>query len=325
MSKLSPIIYTSTDDGHNWDMRRADANCILVIVPGSGTHRNRSVYDELVKHGYQLIFMGTSGYEYDKYPAHWDNNQSLRSTGGGRDLASLASLYTEAVGNRIPAMIICGSRGAQVTIGLVWRNFWRGPTIVINAGSLTTSTQIPMGVFPVMVTMGNDDFHTSKESYVHQNFKDLSEVPGMLFHLPLDAHMPMRLHHYIYNLVNLTIRREARPETWWRAFPTSMASGEAFYIVGLEPGKRGFAVVQNANKYKQTILRASSTSGSDWLWSGSARVVVNDGDVVVVTGMGHEGDNNHRHMYTVRRVGGNSLGAEGWIFSWNIVPKGKGQ
>jgi hypothetical protein len=210
-------------------------------------------------------------------------------------------------------------RGGQVTVGLVWRNYWRGPTVVINAGSLTSKTPIPMGVFPVMVTAEYDYFHTKDQKYVHKQFEKLSEVPGMLFHLPVASHKAERLHLYICRIANLTIRREARLRNWSDEFPNDMGTAEASHQEELEPGKPAFAVVSNANQYKQTILRARNTSEPDWLVDGSKGVIVNDGEVVLVTGMGHAGDDTHKHMYTVQR---NSAQPEGWIYSWNVVPKG---
>ena len=68
--------------------------------------------------------------------------------------------------------IICGSRGGQVTIGKVWETIWRGPTIIINGGSLTTKTIIPKQVHALFIIMGNDYF---KSVNTPQKVKKLSE------------------------------------------------------------------------------------------------------------------------------------------------------
>ena len=108
----------------------------------------------------------------------------------------------------IPSLIICGSRGGQVTIGYLWKHYIRCPTIVLNGGCLTSRTRIPRGVFHVMVTMGQDYFDTNQPSYTRSQFAELSDVYGILVHLQRHSHMPSlgSLREWV-NIVQATIAR----------------------------------------------------------------------------------------------------------------------
>lgn len=108
----------------------------------------------------------------------------------------------------IPSLIICGSRGSQVTIGLVWRHFWRGPTILINAGSLTSETFIPVSVYPVLITMENDYFQTKSLDFVKAKFSELSEVDGTQIHIRRHGHMPnLDPDIFLYIVTNSILRQ----------------------------------------------------------------------------------------------------------------------
>ena len=112
----------------------------------------------MIRNNFNVIYFAQSGGEYDKYPLLWENNSFVE--GQGKHLGGIAELvehkiYTEKV---IPSIIIAGSRGGQVTIGKIWERIWRGPTIVINAGVLTSRTMIPdnMPILFIIMEITND-------------------------------------------------------------------------------------------------------------------------------------------------------------------------
>ena len=170
--------------------RTKPSNKILVIVPGAGTYANRFAYNNIKS---EIIYVGKTGGKYDKYPQNWQNNQNVSTSGH-----NLGGLYLEVEkiikSGIIPKTIICGSRGAQVTIGKVWQNIWRGPTIIFNAGSLTTKTIIPKGVLPLFITMGHDYFNSvNKLSKVIKLFYKNIEDPAqkaLFIHFTNEYHQP---------------------------------------------------------------------------------------------------------------------------------------
>jgi hypothetical protein len=128
------------------------------------------------------------------YPPKWANNQELelaeQPAYTGTDLLQLAGVVGAIARTEHPTHIICGSRGSQVTIGKVWQHFWRGPTLLLNGGCLTSQTRIPSGVYPVVLTFGKDYFQTSDRAYVQSVFAAVSAVEGVHLHAPGEWHMP---------------------------------------------------------------------------------------------------------------------------------------
>lgn len=123
------------------------------------------------------------------YPAGWDNNEALVPR--GKDLAGFAQVVcAQILKGKPPAVVMCGSRGCQVTLGLVWRTCWQGPTIIINAGCLMTRTRIPPRVFPVFYTCSRDYFETKEPTICEEYFNALSDTErGVLVRVE-DSHMP---------------------------------------------------------------------------------------------------------------------------------------
>jgi hypothetical protein len=185
----------ATRDGANdthWTAEEPDPQRILVIAPGAGTRLNMPVYEALRHLGYLVEIID---YPLDwvitrnGYPPNWQNNTDLEPR--GTNLAGLAAVVGEqALIGKPPAAIMCGSRGGQVTIGLVWRHYWRGPTVVINAGFLMTRTPLYRDVFPVMVSLASDYFETRDADLCIRRFQALpSAHRGVLIQLQ-DEHMP---------------------------------------------------------------------------------------------------------------------------------------
>jgi len=177
---------------YEWIETEPDKKLIFVIVPGAGTRINRNAYKKL-ETNFNLVYFGKSGGIYDKYPENWINNKFVSNKGnhlGG--ITQLVKKYIEE--NKIPSMIISGSRGSQVTIGKIWYSVWRGTTINFNAGCLTTNTIIPIGVKPIFITMGNDYFNNVNSiSKTINLFRTLNKYnqPGLFIHLEKESHMPV--------------------------------------------------------------------------------------------------------------------------------------
>ena len=189
-------------ENNSWRLKTPNKKLIFVIVPGAGTFKNKNEYERLKKI-YNLVYFGRSGGEYDKYPDNWNTNILVQEK--GKHLGGIAELIYQYINdnNQIPLAIICGSRGGQVTIGKVWSNIWRGPSIIINAGCLTTKTYIPKHVFPIFITMKHDYFQmvNSQEKVINLFYKYILEQNqrAIFIHLTEEYHMPI----FDKNLKNL--------------------------------------------------------------------------------------------------------------------------
>jgi hypothetical protein len=176
-----------------WNEYIPTPKLVFVIVPGSGTYSNRFEYNRL-KQNFNLVFFGERGCKYDNYPNNWEINKL--ATNKGNHLGGLCQEIIKYINSikKIPSAIICGSRGGQVTLGKIWYSIWRGPSVIINAGCLTTNTKIPYGVKPLFITMEKDYFtmvNTPKK--VHNLFNKLNinkTEKGVFIHLLNEAHMP---------------------------------------------------------------------------------------------------------------------------------------
>ena len=179
---------------NQWTQMEANDNLIFVIVPGAGTFQNRQAYIPL-EENYTVVYFGTSGGEYDKYPKNWYQNKNVSTT--GKHLGGLYRVIEHyiIVNQQIPSLIICGSRGSQVTLGKVWENLWRGPSLIINAGCLTSQTIIPKGVTPYFVIMELDFFKRVNNientvALYRSLLEEGAPAKGAIFYLPGEAHMP---------------------------------------------------------------------------------------------------------------------------------------
>lgn len=179
--------------GGEWVEYPYDMNLIYVIRPGAGTFHNKEAYKNLEEY-FVVRYFGESGGVYDKYPQYWSNNCQVSNT--GKHLGGICELVKKHIidNHEIPGIILTGSRGGQVTLGKIWETVWRGPSIIINAGVLTTRTRIPRDVYPLFITMENDYFTSVNDiEKVESMFRTLSETRdqgAFVIHLLNESHMP---------------------------------------------------------------------------------------------------------------------------------------
>ena len=202
-------------ENNKWVPKSPTPQTIFVISPGAGTARNRRAYQVLEKNA-NVIYIAKSGGLFDKYPDFWENNSFVESQ--GNHLGGIAQLIEKKIykENIIPSCIIAGSRGGQVTLGKVWERLWRGPCIVINAGSLTSQTIIPKQVHILFIIMGKDYFKSvntpQKVKSLIEKFKEKGAKSNIVF-LKNHYHMPclnnelkeLLIYSYLFLTSDLTI------------------------------------------------------------------------------------------------------------------------
>lgn len=163
-----------------WVKRATPGGLILVIAAGVGELANPHVYVGLPNHKVEVVQTPRDWLRGDlgmPDPVLMYNNKLLSINENKKDAAELAKLVCERIRTMVepPAVIVCGSVGGQVTVGLVWRTCWRGPTVMLNAGSLRTQTPTYEGVYPVFVTM------TKEPKWRHPSFPHTCEVASRWF------------------------------------------------------------------------------------------------------------------------------------------------
>jgi len=194
-SAATSSVYLSPDDGVTWNLHEANRRHILVIADGAGVRQNKEVYDNLTAQGYELDIIAAGDRSF-AYPDQWQHGNPATRTASGRrstdDLAGFGHDVGEAIRRRPPSLIICGSRGSQVTIGVVLRHHWQGPFIAMNAGPMTSETRIPRRAFACFLTFGQDYFNTKSPAFTNDRFQALSSPNrrALMLHLPREAHMP---------------------------------------------------------------------------------------------------------------------------------------
>ncbi len=193
-------------DGATWFCTDAPRKYILVIADGAGVRQNEIVYRKLSEH-YELdiVHAGDRSFEY---PTNWHlgNPNSQKMGVPTPDLAGFGHEVGIRIRRRPPSLIICGSRGSQVTLGIVLRYYWRGPFIAMNAGPMTSQTLIPPQAFACFLTFGQDYFQTKKINFTNEKFQELaSGQRGLLIHLPQESHMPSAkaLHRVLSRYIQL--------------------------------------------------------------------------------------------------------------------------
>jgi len=190
------VLLNLKEDPHtipsNWLDIDPTPKLVFVIRPGAGTYQNKEAY-RFLESKFEVVYFGDSGGVFDNYPPQWEDNILVKNK--GPHLGGLFQHIKKYIvkNNKIPSAILAGSRGGQVTIGKIWESLWRGPTIIVNAGCLTSQTIIPDGVKIILIAMGNDYFKSvNRPNKIGGLYKQLSQTKekGYLVYLPKEYHMP---------------------------------------------------------------------------------------------------------------------------------------
>ena len=168
--------------------------CIAVLQPGAGYTLNRNMYTHLEREGHIIRLIGNTKdikYQgYDKYPRTWEDDIKTWDR-NERNLCTLAhELIEDEALNNID-ILICGSRGGQVTLHELWNLGWRGRTINLNASAIVPPRDIPANAALVLVSFGADYFPTRDPTYVQELCKKYLGIIDH-FHANEEAHVPSK-------------------------------------------------------------------------------------------------------------------------------------
>lgn len=290
----------SNDFGKTWKNVEKEGDTIIVIVPGAGVYNNQFAFDNLKRH-YNVVFIDANNRKdgFD-YPTNWRNNDRLNlKRDDNKGLMGLTNRVGEYIMKDPPCVIICGSRGSQVTMGLVWKHYWRGPSICINAGPLTSKSHIYRGVYPIMITMENDYFRTGEKTQL--KFGNISEVDGLNIYRLNDFHVPNLYNpkQFLLNVVKVAVSRG------------KLALGiDTNYIVSNLKGELKPKLIYTVNsKYGCTKLRQyakSERNNFTYDVKNGTKVIVLDNSV----------DEKGYIMLFVNVY--NDISMKGWIYMCNI-------
>jgi len=185
-------IHVSKNKGVSWEKMFAKRNYVLLIGDGASLVINHRGYDEFMKM-FDVVVVKSGPQRTRLYdPSQQGPAVSMNSRGRPTyDLAGFGHEVGKEILKRPPALIVCGSRGGLIVMGVVMQHYWRGAIVVLNAGCLVSSITIPKEVFPCFVTFGKDYWGTSSTSVTFQKFKDLALCDrGILIHYPNETHLP---------------------------------------------------------------------------------------------------------------------------------------
>lgn len=151
---------------------------IMVIGPGMNVYSKpedepKPRLKEMKKHYDVRVIEGhPEGYGPNMYPSNreqfWVNGYKEVKK-DDNNLASLAFKVIDEIEKYKPDVIVCGSRGGQITIGMVWKAMFDKiipviPCVVLNAGCIYVPSElIPPGLKLVLVTAGQDYFEDTKD------------------------------------------------------------------------------------------------------------------------------------------------------------------
>jgi len=171
---------------------------VLIIGPGASL-REQNGYRHLLLVKYYDIYAieGFPDYGYGEsmgYPNGWESGLPEVDQ-KEKNLATLAGhLVVPQIQTFKPDVILCGSRGGQVTIGLVWQAMINGdipvtPTVVLNAGCTIIPTErFPVGLNLVLVTGGRDYFKSKDPKWTKKRLQTKCKGPTFLYHFKTAEH-----------------------------------------------------------------------------------------------------------------------------------------
>lgn len=157
-------IYVSKNG--TWEKMFAKRNHVLLIGDGASTVINSRGYGEFLK-TFDVVTLKSGPQRTKLYdPSQVGPTVSLNSRGRPTyDLAGFGHEVGKAILKRPPAIVVCGSRGGLIVMGVVMQYYWRGAIVMLNAGCLMSETEIPKEVFPCFVTFGNDYWETKNPAF----------------------------------------------------------------------------------------------------------------------------------------------------------------
>lgn len=221
----TPALLADSSEGRVWVPYTPRKNTVLLVGPGGGTRANAHVYSELQERGWDVVIVHSSKHDIPEgdpppgmqageylYPPGWDADSPDLTFNAGLNLATLADdivaprirdLVTEGRG---PAAVIAGSRGGQVTVPRLWKEFWRGPTVVLNGGCILACKVPAVPVRLVLATFGGDFFPTCNPLVTMERVqKENAKVQVLLCHNEEETHMPSQLNVVLERLLELAI------------------------------------------------------------------------------------------------------------------------
>ena len=276
---------------------------VLVISPGATTYYNRKAYNYLKKY-YSVVFVDTTTREEGfRYPQNWRRNDQLVLGKNDKDgLKGLANSVGEQILENTPDIIVCGSRGSQVTIGLVWKHYWRGPTVCINAGPLTSHTKIYKEVQPLMVTMEHDYFKTQDETQEKYHAVE-AEVDGLHVHLLGKHHLTKFKSKFFKIIIDASLDHD------------KIKSVDGTYLVTKLTTKSNCQIVTVRSRNVVTYLRKFPNSNQD-NWTSE----VKNTEKVSIVGYGTD-----EKGYAMFKVQPQQNKQPGWIYVLNILEFQEGE
>ena len=185
---------------------------ILVIGPGAGTRQYKNIWDNIIiSHNIFIVHGFIKNINYDSYPKNWTTNNPDMSTNNNYNLASLSNIvldkYLHLQNKSINIdLIICGSRGGQVTLPALWRlfdslNIKSPPCIIFNSGILHSPIKWPENIPIILLSFGNDNFNTKDYKLVLKSAKNNKSF-GYVVYMPNESHGPILfLYKYILNII----------------------------------------------------------------------------------------------------------------------------
>ena len=205
------MVYQIIDPETNkWNTYVPNKKVIYII--SHGFNGNTHILNKL---GYKVYHIYIK--EYDKYPENWQTQQWMNTKFRTKPYFNLESLVDNVVFYQIndlisrgegPCAILTGSRGGQVTLSRLW-NFWKGPSVCLNAGcifnSITDTKNIPLG----LITGSKDFFRTKNIEFTSNKFNKW-KGPLYIYHNTEDDHTMKYYNEAIVYLLNKLLNKNIK-------------------------------------------------------------------------------------------------------------------
>ena len=185
---------------------------ILVIGPGAGTRQYKQIWENIKKsHNIYIVHGVINNTSYDCYPNNWTTDNPDISTNSNYNLASLSNIvldkYLHLKNKNINIdLIICGSRGGQVTLPFLWTLFNNlmiksPPCIIFNSGICHSPIKWPENIPLILLSFGKDYFNTKDYRLVLKSAINNKSF-GYVIYMQNESHGPiLHLYKYILNII----------------------------------------------------------------------------------------------------------------------------